>query len=751
MSLLLGLLLAAVPPAGAEPSITFRRGPEAHEDVRRWFSTLDRLLDESDAATARLVQDAARPTAASAARAAKDVESLAALYGRLARDAEGESAVKAAAGRVLSAAGKDSSASLSEETARSVYSLEAGSLNRWIRLIRQKALGLRGPPGRWTANSLITVGAGDGAAELALLDVSGRPSVEKGRAVSPALRALVDAARIGELRGDFVLGWRRLWIRRLGAELYADLAASSGDSIVRIRYREPGGTAIDQSRFYFFTKVLYDLGFAVSVDRGELVAALGGEAASLGPYRRGELFVAAWNALETSARMRPGLKIYLAGSVSQEENARRLDKLAGVFAAEGGLPFFSDARPASLSEGLGEYLARDAAREQLRARMDKTLARLGLGGFPAGVGVGQRTIGLHFNGPIEAAIARGALKSSKTEYARVRSYDPLAGLLSKTAGKALPVSRLGVVLDHAGAIALVGARTAFRAQWRLDAKTWLVLRLLRGPDGAISHFDARRVGLDRGPQPLDRKKAVADLERLGLLSAEGGAHLSSPVSPASAGKGDVFLARALHAVSASPFTARITYDPAKAVLGDRIFVTPYLGPGDGKAARRSRGLLTTAGGPQAAILAARAGVPAFNLPRAHWSDSSGLSLEQPVFGPVKTRGGRRVVPVERTVRRVLREGEAVRLDPARGTVTLLDEERQGMLVRLEEALRAYDRSGDVQAVALWAAGQLAASGLGPELKKELGDALIGEMERRLKTGAPRAHVDRIRRVVKKGL
>ena len=117
----------------------------------------------------------------------------------------------------------------------------------------------------------------------------------------------------------------------------------------------------------------------------------------------------------------------------------------------------------------------------------------------------------------------------------------------------------------------------------------------------------------------------------------------------------------------------------------------------------------------------------------------------------RTPSGYKVRSAARRTQRILREGDAVRLDPVLGTIELLGSARQAVLLRLEEALRAYDRGADIQAMAIWTIGQLTASGLGPAQKRDLADTLIYEMRRRVRTGAPKTHLERIQALVKKHL
>jgi hypothetical protein len=659
-SLLILLSSFVIPPARA--SVQLRRGPDAPAEVRSYFSTLDRLLGQADALALCLARQAPNPTFGTALRASALLDEMAGGYGLLFKDEAGVKAMRGSSARLKAALRGNPSQPLRKEDFQSVFSLEKESVNRWAQLVRQAALDASGPPGSFPANAIVTL---ENGAELPVLDVSQEPLVKDGRPASPALRALALAASAGRLAGgSFVLGRDRLWMRSGSATFFADLTAASGDAVIRIRCLEPGPTTLDQAEFYFFSKALYDLGFAVSVRNGELVALLSGERASLDPESRVERFSSAWRALEWSRRLRPSLEAYLDGSVSREDNARRLDSLAAVFCAEGGLPFFDETKPESLSSGLAAYLSSGSVREALRARLDATLAGLGLGGMPAWAPLGQRTLTIHYNWPVEAASARGELRETPKGLARAGSYDPLASLAAAVSRKT-PLAKellsrsLEPLVDPSQVIGALGPAgkpplyLAKRGQWRIGAEDWLLVHLLQeAAGGRVAVFEARRVG-GKKTERLDAGRALAVLEEIGVIPKGEG---SDPAPPRT---GEVF-------------TARVTYDPGKALLGDRVFVTPYVSFGDRDAVLRSRGLITTAGGPQAAMLAALAGIPFVNLPEAVWTESSGLAVEQPVLGPPRgAPGGLQARPVASRRRLVLREGDVIRMDPARGAVELL--------------------------------------------------------------------------------
>jgi hypothetical protein len=89
----------------------------------------------------------------------------------------------------------------------------------------------------------------------------------------------------------------------------------------------------------------------------------------------------------------------------------------------------------------------------------------------------------------------------------------------------------------------------------------------------------------------------------------------------------------------------------------------------------------------------------------------------------------------------------LRLDPSRSRLEVLDPERQMVLVRLEEALKAYDRGADINALGLWVVAQMRDTVLTSEQKKLLSSELLSALDARRKTGVPEAHIERIRRVL----
>jgi len=753
--LLLLLPLAGAFPAGAGDSVELRRGPDAPSEVGAWFSALDRLLSGSSELSGALAASAAAPRARDGLGAASAVEGLAALSRKLGTsESELRPVVKAVAEVREALKGLGDDTPLPKGAVEKVYALDAPSLNRYSELMRQAALESAGPKGRFPANSLVSFKRGGTALEAAFLDVADTPHVRDGRVVSPPLWALLEA-RIGDAGEppDTVLSGSRIWLRRGTADLFADFSAGGGGGTVRLRCLSPGGTTMEQARFYFLTRALFEAGFAVSVENGNLVALLSGERLKLDPAERVERFATAWKAFAASERMTPALmKEFLRGSVSQDDNAERLDRLARIFAAEGDLPFLAGTHVDRLRKGTDAYLADNSRREALRAEMDKVLIAWGFGGFPAGVPIGQRTIHLYYNGVLEAGLASGELKMSKERVVRGERYSPLEGLAAKLRGGLPPgaysARRLAPVLARGRVLGRVGDYEAVQAQWRTDPDRWLLLRLLRHPDGSVRALEAFAAGPDAPLKSLKADAALGRLEELGVLPSAA-AHASDTLPKGTQDRGAAAPAAfwALTLQPGPPVTARVTYDRARATQGDSIFLTPYVSAGDREAVRRCRALVTTAGGPQAAILAGISGIPALDLGQAEWSEGSGLRVEQTVFGPPKNYQGVVLRPAAQRRWLAVRDGDALRLDPERGLVEFLDPNKQEALVRLDGALKAYDRGADIQALAMWAKGQLTAPDMAPEERRQLGDALVSEMRSRLRTGIPKAHLERIMVVV----
>lgn len=590
-----------------DASVELRRGPEASGEVRAWFAAFDRLLEAFRSSTERLGRDAYRPTVGTAGAALADAETMARAYREMTGDDSGEETV-AGIRKAVGPSGPPSDP-LPKAAFEAVYSIEEDGLLRWLHLLQQGALEAPGPRGVIPVNALVSVRSGSRSLELAALDVSSR----RGRELQALARCVAGLAPGPEL-APAVLGSSRLWLRLGAADFFADLRPPHEGGLVRVRYRERGAFSRDRARFYFLTRVLYELGFSVRAQGRELHALLGAGRSRASAADVEEALVASFRAAAAAHRMSRQLEAYLADARSRKENVARLDYLARVFLAEGELPFLDPAKPDSLKAGVAAYREREAEREAERARMDKVLSSFGLGTFPAGLGVGRRTVALHYDAVLAAAAARGEVVLSKG-------------------------------------------------------------RVSKGPSA---------------PRVPSRQE----------LPAGGG----------------------------PPFTARVTYDRSRAMMGGRAYATPFVVPADAAALKRSRALVTTSGGALARSMAARAGIPAFELEDGRWT---GAGIEAFDFQARRPR--------------VLREGEAVRLEPARGRLSFLPPESQEMLAGLEEALTAYDRGADAAALAIWASAQMR---LTPRARrKAFAEALIESLKRR---SAPAAHLAGVERALKEG-
>ena len=711
--LLTGILLFASI-SSAAPVVSVRStGGELK--LNSWFVQLNELLSGADATRAKLAVAAPRPSIADALEAIAGLEVVARHYEGVTDDQSGVKEAKAfAAALKADLKGPAPSEPLEKKFRDRVFALDKPSINRWIELMRQQALAVPGPKVTRSATAIVSLEEdGETLAEAAFLDMT------QSTILSPAVRALLGSASQGvDPKFSAVVDQRRVWLSKKGTTLYGDFS----EGLIRLRMESPGGGGYAQSQFYFTTRVLYELGFAVSVDNGVLTATHSGERARLDLDSRVEIFGTAWKAVETGRALLPKLKEYLTGTRNQDQNAERLDILARIFAGEGRLPMLELGK---FGPAVNIYHGRDDEREKLRAQFSKTLERLGLGSFPPDVPFGQRTVDLYYNAPVRAAVARGELVLDGKAYRKNKAYRPLVkGTLPS---KAETFEWSGVYAS-ARPVARSAGNLIFRAQWRLDINEWLVLNFSRAvATGKLTGVSSTGYSFDA------LTKKLTDLD---LLSPK----VSARVRESFGRRGTPDPTREAFGTQLAPGSsvlARVTYDRSKAELGGRIFVTPYVGMGDRKAVSRSRGLLTTVGGAQAAIVAGLSGVPAVDLPSGFWGESSGLSVDLPVFD-------RRGV-VTSFKRVVVREGEAVRLDPGRGVVSFPDPAAQSWLVAMEEALTAYDRGGDINALALWTQGRLIT--LKGTTRTEMGRLLVQEMEVRSKTGVSPDHLKRIKRVV----
>jgi hypothetical protein len=592
-------LILAFAVSASEAAVEFRRAGDAPKGVVDWFSSLDALLDDYQTARAQLIKSARSGNNKSVLKAADSISEMAQRYHTVTGDADGAAKARTSIGNIT--------------TWQAAVSLEKGSLYRWAQIMRQAALNEDGPQARIKANALVTYRNDKTLRQLAVLDISGSPLVENGVVRSSALEALIEILKKTSIeKGTYVVGDRRLWARVFGARFYFDTAALGNDGLIRIRYEEKDGSIYGQSSFYFLTRALWNCGFSVSVQNGEMVAVPSGKRVRLDAYDRVERFSAALAAFSAARELRRHLDEVLAGSISQSDNALRLDELARIFAAEGRLPFLKG--KGKLTPRLLDYRRRNGDREALRADMGRTLIKFGLPLFPPDVAVGQRSIDLHYNSPISAAIARGDIVRRKGVLTAVKRRVPWTDILGKKRTLLLPAGRSKVVGQVRGRIVRRVQRRSAAGKW---TKSYHVTTL--GSPGT-------RFGHDAEPLGSIKNETVEGV---------------------------------------------VTYDP-KRVESTSIFVTPYLRPADKKTLSLANGVLTTDGGIDDAFAGVLAGKTVLNLYHSQWSDRSGLRLEIPVYGRAVEINGQRVRGVSGGQWLFLREGDRVRLNPKKGVLEIIE-------------------------------------------------------------------------------
>lgn len=639
-------LLGAFPalPACAETFLV-RRGAPPPAAVLEWYTALDALLSGSDALALRAAAAAGSPSAPDAADAAARLSALVEPAAKVA----GASAASGAKelSEKLAAAGRGAGP-LSPADAALLADAESRSALRLAGVLRERAFEAVGPAA--VPNALLGEEGADW--ELPFLSVDG---VDGPRA-TPILAALAAAVRAGGAPEQTAASRRRVWVRSAGVEVFLDLWAPPGSPSVRVRAEAPGPGSLDQSAFYFLARALFECGFSVSVESGIVRASFGAERA-VDPEERADRFAAAWGAASASRRLPALLKAHLSETLTRRQGEQRVEALARTYAAEGSLPVLGSG-PDSLDKGMAAWLSRSGARQALRSRMDADLAALGLPPFPAGDAVGQRSIDLRYNGPVSAALARGEARRAGGRLLRDPRWDPTDRLPGAAAVPEPMRARLGPALARSLPAGVIAGRRAERGQWRVGPDAWLIVLFLRGDDGHPAKMAAEvssSAGVRRAVPAAD---ALARLEEFGLLAPE-----------AAPGPGAIGPDAAAGTPLAGPGAVEgaVTFDAARAAEGSLVFVTPFLSAGDRRIAAKARAIVTTAGGPQAAAFAARAGIPAVDLPRGSWDEGTGLSLELPIWRA--GAAGARLASERRRV--LLREGDKVRVDGRRGTLEIL--------------------------------------------------------------------------------
>lgn len=579
---------------------------------------------------------------------------------------------------------------------------------------------------------------GAGTRELAAIDLSRRPQAGE-RLLSPALRSLAALLAAGPgLVGSFVARDRRLWARLdsgtgARAELHAQVAAPDAGGLIRARLESRGAGAVDEARLYLAARVLYDLGLSVQVQDGLLSAVADGEHNALSPDAIEERLPVVLETLSAALRMDRLLPAAIEGTSGREELGRRLAEWTQAIQAEGTLPV--SGAPEGAARSWQEYRRREGEREALRSAANRALREAGLPEIPPTVPIGQRTLDLRLNKPLEAALARGELRAdAQGRVVRAPGYDPARRLVEEALASPRAAAELADTLASFGAgafrfetIGLAGGLLAERAQRGLGPGLWLNLYALRDPASG-------RPLLARAELAEPGATRVLDAGRLLAFSADASAPVSGPGverrlallrEPGRVEAGLRAPALAAAESSARPLVAALTYDKAKAAQGGAIFASPYTTASDQGAVRASRGLVLTSGAGSAhAALAARGGFPAVLVEGADWTEA-GLRAEAVRFGP--PHAGPRGVALSAVASRTpvtLREGAAVKLDVRRGSLALVPRDRRDVSLRASEALTAFSRSRDLRALTDWTGAQLTAGGLGELDKLALAEVLI---------------------------
>lgn len=626
------LFLATGPSFGA--TLLVRRGAEPLAEARAWHVALETVYAQADCLWARAAASGGAPNGSDARLSAESLALLGDSYARVTgRDADADPA-RALSKQLAAVRG---SGPLSAAEAALLLDPDARSAFRLAGVLREASFEARGPAA--APNALLSEEGGSW--ELPFLDVE---SLADSARPTPTLAALAAAARAGGPPEQAAASLRRVWLRSPGLELLGDLGAPPGAPSVRLRAEVAGPGSLEQASLYFLARALFECGFAVTSDAGIVRASFGSERGA-GPEERAERVASAWAAASWSRRLPPLLKHYLSETLTRHETEQAVEGLARAFAAEGRLPLDGEG-PQALSRGMAAWAAHAGERQTLRAQMDAALAGLGLSPFPPGLPVGQRSIDLHYNEPLAAALARGELRRAGAKLVREPRWDPAVALASASVIPPAWRCRYGPALAWSSSAAGV-----VRGQWRVAPDEWLVVAFARGSDG----LPARLAGFlaDSGGRrtPLTYDRVRSELDALGLLA---GADAPTPGAPAAGAVVGLPLS------PGGPVDGPVTFDVARAADGSSVFVTPYLTPNDRARARKAKAIISTAGGPLVAVVAGRAGVPAVDLPRASWSEGAGLSVELPAVGRAAPR------------RALIREGDRVRVDGRRGTVELLE-------------------------------------------------------------------------------
>ncbi|MBI4346502.1 MAG: hypothetical protein HY553_06585 [Elusimicrobia bacterium] len=599
--------------------------------------------------------------------------------------------------------------------------LDKPSLNRLLETLSQAASErLASVAGQASPNALLSVESGGG---VAVLDLA--PESAAGR-LAPALRALAATLAAGTpLEGSFIVRGRLLWSRPAsGSEVLADLGAPESGGLVRVRLQSQGDDVVEEARLYLVARALYGLGFSVQVGEGMLSAVADRDHNAASPDELEDRLPVVFAALHAAAGLRAHYGALVEGAAGREDVGRRIEEWAGAILAEGRLP--------QSPTGWARYRGLEAGREALRSGVDRALKDAGLPELPATDPLGQRTLDLRLNRPIEAGLARGELKADPSgRVVQNAAYDPLPRFLADAVSSPKAAAELADVLASNGggafrfeSLGSAGRLRFERAQRRLAPGVWLNLYAFTDPaSGRPLLAWAERSSPD-GASRLSAGALLSELSEPPL--AVSGPSLDERVSRLKAPAADPSGVEAESLADAPrAFAVRLSYDKSKTEQGGVAFATPYVSPSEWKSVSGSRGLLVTSGwGSTFAAQAGRAGLPVLVLPGSRWTDA-GLQVESLRFTrPRPGPGGLRFARVESRAAAVLREGAVLRVDGRLGRLTVVPKDREGVVLRAAEAVTAFERSGDAAAFTGWLRSQLESGGLAELERVALAETVV---------------------------
>jgi protein-tyrosine-phosphatase/phosphohistidine swiveling domain-containing protein len=754
----LGYRVHFAPPEGA-PSKSVRdeavrvrveRGESAAgtEELRARFAVFNALIEDNFAALGLIAQSSSKMTVKTARLVSAKVDAMLAGYAKMVgpREAADLTTNLAVIGIAFDreTQGLADGDPLPEKAVELVMRLDKPSFHQMINNIHQAALREVGRTEvESPANLVVKLGFGAEERAVSLVDLSEHPLVRGGRLVSPAFKALIEAMTRSkdQPKGSLLLQDHQFWGHfKLGAhsaEVYANFLPPDEGGMIRVRYQEWGTGYDNQTRLYYVARLLQKAGFHVEQDNGFLTAVVDKDHASQTVDEMTDTFALVIQALHATVGVDFALPLLVEGAKTSEEVGARIDQWVDLVLGEGTLPFYIHDDHAAMVRGWHEYEALGAKRDQLRAALNRTLAGLGLPAIPAAEVLGQRTIDRFVNGPIAAAVARGALRMTKTgSVERAPAHDELATLAValteprgavEAARMAEAVSSLDPGLLPFETVGSLGALNVERAERRLEPGDWLTVYALRDPKtGQIGMAEALISDLKPGKAPgrLDPAELFKRLAEQGypvasFKPAENPAGLEHfarllKTEPSA----EMSLGRRAQGLAASPghgrpVLARATYDKEKAARGGYVFIAPYTTPDDLDAIRASKAVITTSGGllSHAAITTREMGIPAAILSRAEWRGPTAV-FESPEFNESYRTGGltarrRR----EGAAGAALAEGALVSLDPATGAVEIYPDGITAPLLDAERALERYDAGRDGAQLTAWLSARMKSEAL----------------------------------------